>query len=320
MRQLTLPYFVETRQVKDADAHWRIMNNTQTLGQYSLWWKNTPSLNGCKLGFIGHYEALDTNAREILTHACFELAKQGCNIAVAPIDGNTWQRYRLLTERSAYPTFFLEPDNPDNWRQHFIEQHFTPLANYSSSLNTDLTQVDTRLQLVKQRCEQVNIHIRALDLKNQQQELHHIYNVATQSFRNNFLYTPIDEAQFIAQYQSLLPYIQPELVLIAEHNQNPVGFLFAIPDWLQKQREEVINTVIIKTVAILPKRIYAGLGNLLVAQCQQIAHKLGYTQAIHALMHDANPSRNLSNHYATTIRRYTLFSKKLNTASSLLSC
>lgn len=312
MNNLGIPYTcVQTKDAIDADAHWQIINNQKVVGQYSLWWKNTPSLNGCKLGYIGHYEALDENATDVLTHACNQLASLCCNLAVAPIDGNTWQRYRLLTERGVHPAFFLEPNNPENWRQHFIEQNFTPLANYSSSLNTDLTQIDARLQFVKQRCEQANIHIRTLDLQNQDQELHRIYTVAIQSFRNNFLFTPIDEAQFIAQYQSLLPYIQPELVLIAEHEQNPVGFLFAIPDWLQKQRGEPLNTIIIKTVAILPKRIYAGLGNLLVAQCQQIAHQLGYSQAIHALMHDANPSRNLSSRYATTIRRYTLFSKKL---------
>ncbi|GJD15747.1 hypothetical protein RIVM261_007030 [Rivularia sp. IAM M-261] len=311
MQQLISHNFVQTEEVTDADAYWQLVSDQKVVGQYSLWWKNTPSLNGCKLGYIGHYEVLDENATEVLAHACNQLASLGCNLAVAPIDGNTWQRYRLLTERGVHPAFFLEPNNPDNWRRHFIEQNFTPLANYSSSLNTDLTQIDSRLQSVKQRCEQANIHIRALDLQNQEQELHRIYTVAIQSFRNNFLFTPINEAQFIAQYQSLLPYIQPELVLIAEHEQNPIGFLFAIPDWLQKQRGEPVNTIIIKTVAILPKRIYAGLGNLLVAQCQQIAHQLEYSQAIHALMHDANPSRNLSSRYATTIRRYTLFSKKL---------
>jgi predicted N-acetyltransferase YhbS len=312
MNDLGIPYTcVQTKDAIDADAHWQFMNHTQRIGQYSLWWKNTPSLNGCKLGYIGHCEVLDETATAILAHACEQLASLGCNLVVAPIDGNTWQRYRLLTERGVHPAFFLEPDNPENWRQHFIEQNFTPLANYSSSLNTDLTRVDSRLQFVKQRCKQANIQIRTLDLQNQEQELHRIYSVAIQSFRNNFLFTPIDEAEFIAQYQLLLPYIQPELVLIAEHDQNPVGFLFAIPDWSQKQRGEPVNTIIIKTVAILPRRIYAGLGNLLVAQCQQIAHQLGYSQAIHALMHDANPSRNLSNRYATTIRRYTLFGKKL---------
>lgn len=72
-----------------------------------------------------------------------------------------------------------------------------------------------------------------------------------------------------------------------------------------------MDTVIIKTVAVLPGRAYAGLGNVLVARVQAIAYALGYRRAIHALMHDSNNSRNLSDRYARSIRRYTLYARKL---------
>jgi hypothetical protein len=114
-------------------------------------------------------------------------------------------------------------------------------------------------------------------------------------------------------------------MLIAEQAEQLVGFLFAIPDFLQIQRNRStsgasdrgasrrasINTIVIKTVAGLPGRTYAGLGNLLVSEAQSIAHHLGYRRVIHALMHDANTSRNLSGRYAIPIRRYTLFCKPL---------
>ena len=35
--------------------------------------------------------------------------------AVGPLDGSTWRRYRLVTERGVEPPFFMEPDNPDDW-------------------------------------------------------------------------------------------------------------------------------------------------------------------------------------------------------------
>jgi hypothetical protein len=81
-------------------------------------------------------------------------------------------------------------------------------------------------------------------------------------------------------------------------------------DVLQQRYTQTIDTVILKTVAVLPGRACAGLGNLLVAKVQAIAAQLGYTRAIHALIHDGNPSRNLSSRYAVPIRRYTLFSKQ----------
>ena len=45
--------------------------------------------------------------------------------------------------------------------------------------------------------------------------------------------------------------------------------------------------------------------------CQRAAHQLGYTRAIHALMHEQNASRNLSRRFAQPMRRYALFGKAL---------
>jgi hypothetical protein len=59
----------------------------------------------------------------------------------------------------------------------------------------------------------------------------------------------------------------------------------------------------------------AGLGNVLVARCQQAARALGFRRAIHALMHESNNSRNLSAHYAKPFRRYTIFARDLEAAS-----
>lgn len=296
----------------DPNAHLILERDSSKLARCSLWWNNTPPYSNHKLGLIGHYATFNAAAaHQLLQHACAYLYAQGCTLAVGPMDGNTWHHYRLMTKRGNEPVFFLEPDNPDEYVSHFLEQGFTPFANYSSALTTNLSQKDLRLERVSTRLSKLDVRIRQLELQHFDSELQHIYAVSVISFRNNFLYTPIEEAEFRNEYSQIVQYIQPELVFIAEHEGQPVGFLFAVPDWLQKKRGEKTNTVIIKTVAVLPERIYAGLGNLLVAHCHAIAHELGYTRAIHALMHDANNSRNLSSRYAQTIRRYTLFAKVL---------
>lgn len=299
-----------------ADVHWVLVRDDSSdrniIGRCSLWWQNTPSYLNHRVGFIGHYAVKDAaTATQLLQQAGEQLAAFGCNLAIAPIDGNTWHRYRLVTERGTHPVFFLEPDNPDDWPCHFLDQGFTPLAQYSSALNANLSYVDPRLERVKSRLNKAGVEIRPINMQRIEAELHGVFEVAIASFQSNFLYTPITEAAFVALYRPLLPYLNPELILIAEDNNKPVGFLFAIPDWLQAQRGETVNTIVIKTVAVLPKRIYAGLGNLLVATCQTRAYEKGFTRAIHALMHDANPSRNLSRRYAQTIRRYTLFAKNI---------
>ncbi|MFN0086638.1 MAG: N-acetyltransferase, partial [Blastocatellia bacterium] len=72
-----------------------------------------------------------------------------------------------------------------------------------------------------------------------------------------------------------------------------------------------VDTLIIKTVAVLPEAGYAGLGSLLVARAHEIAEAAGFRRVIHALMHETNRSRRISDHYAGTMRRYTLFSRAL---------
>jgi hypothetical protein len=79
----------------------------------------------------------------------------------------------------------------------------------------------------------------------------------------------------------------------------------------QAKRGERIDTAIMKTLAVLPGRRSAGLGGLLLFRSYQAAREQGLGRAIHALMHDANVSRNLNREHTRTLRRYTLYSRRL---------
>jgi GNAT superfamily N-acetyltransferase len=299
------------------DAHWTLSGNRGALrARCSLWWTRTPGLPGHRVGIIGHYAAGDAAAADLLLRrACLELAGHGCSVAVGPMDGSTWRRYRLLTERGGEPVFFLEPDNPDDWPDHFLAAGFRPVAHYISAVNRDLSQEDPRLGHIAKRLTAQGIRIRPVDPRRIEDDLRRIYAVSAVSFRDNFLYTPIAEAEFLAHYRPILPALRPELVLLAEIADQPVGFIFAVPDLKQAERGLSIDTVILKTLAILPERAHAGLGNLLLAVCQRRARELGYVRAIHALMHERNASRNLSRHSAHPMRRYALFGKTLGARS-----
>jgi L-amino acid N-acyltransferase YncA len=297
-------------QMSSPDAHWLLLRGETIAAACSLWWRNVPIEPDQTLGLIGHYGADgDESAQYLLSHACNELMQQGCTKAIAPINGSTWQSYRFVCDRGQEPSFFLEPDHPDEYPQQFQDQGFSILATYRSTLTTDLLQHDPRLEQVEQRLVKQGVKVRSLDLQQFEQELEKIYQLSIVSFRQNFLYTPIPKSVFLAQYLQVKPYLKPELVLIAEQDQRLVGFIFAIPDLCQTQRG--IDTVIIKTAAVLPGRAYAGLGNLLLVKVQAIAHSLGYRRAIHALMHDGNHSRNISDRYGQVIRRYAVFAKDL---------
>lgn len=294
------------------DAHAVNLRHGSVVARCSLWWSETPPIQGERPGVIGHYAALDLPAgKELLDAAGNELAAHRCTRAIGPMDGNTWRRYRLVTERGPEPPFLLEPENPNDWPEHWRTAGFSALATYFSALNEDLSYEDAKVMRAGERLRKNGIQLRPLNPERFDEELRVIYDVSARSFIENFLYTPIGEAEFLAQYAAVRTRIRPELVLIAEQHGDPLGYVFTIPDWLQAVRGATVDTVIVKTVAVLPERRCAGLGAWLVAQTQIAARALGYKRAIHALMHESNYSLNLSARYAKAFRRYTFFSKPL---------
>ena len=299
----------------DADEHWLLEDTAGAVARCSLWWRVAPAYQGYRVGLIGHYAAADTLAESLLQFAGERLRQVGCTLAIGPMDGSAYNHYRLVTERGDEPPFFLEPENPASWPAHFTADGFTPVAHYYSAVQDNLDATDPRLPDIERRIQAAGVRVRALDLTEFERELRRIYPVVAASFAQSFLASPISEDAFVAQYRPLAPLLAPELVQIAETDERAVGFLLVVPDWLQARRGEIIDTAIAKTAAVLPEYAQQGLSILLAARAQEAGRALGYTRAIHALMHEGNVSRRLSGAYhGRIIRRYTLYMKELETA------
>jgi hypothetical protein len=297
-----------------ADVHLMAVDDHEgPKAECSLWWSQTPVILNQRPGVIGHYRAAsDSGAQMLLAAACERLRRAGCSCAIGPMDGNPWRRYRFVTDAGTEPAFFLEPQNPREWPQQFVSAGFSPLANYFSSINPDLSERDSRLGRAEARLRSLGVGLRSLRAGEVEDYLPRIYQVCCVAFKNNYLYTELLQEDFLRQYQKILPVMRPELMIIAEQQTEMVGFLFAVPDLLRQSHRARLDTFIIKTVAILPRRELGGLGALLAGQAQQIGGQMGFQRCIHALMHAGNKLvRNISALYAEPMRRYTLYAKDL---------
>jgi L-amino acid N-acyltransferase YncA len=289
-----------------------MVDGTRTLASCSLWWRQTPALDGAHVGLIGHYQSEDAQAAaQLLEHACKRLAATHCAVAVGPMDGSTWHSYRFVTERGSEPPFFLEPDNPDEWPAQFRRAKFSPLARYTSALDAGLELRDERAPQIEQRLSAAGVEIRPFDIDRFEDEVRGIYRVSLASFERNFLYQPIGEAEFLEMYRPLARFVDPRLAFVAEHARAVAGFVFTLPDYAAQTRGQRIDTVIVKTLARLADEVYRGLGVALLERSRRSAYEHGFKRGIHALMHDANPSTQLSGRFGATMRGYTLFSRSL---------
>ena len=304
---------VADRQRHAPDRSLLLLDDGAVMARLSCWWTATPAHEGEALGVIGHYGAVDTDAgMELLEHACALLARSGRTLAVGPMDGNTWRRYRFIIERGTEPPFLMEPDNPDEWPAHWTAAGFDRLATYASALNDDPGAIDPRTDAALARLRDVGITVRPLDMSAVEAELDRLYSLSLLAFRDNFLYTPIRREEFVGQYNAVLVHVRPELVLLAERAGELMGYIFALPDILQGMRGQPVDTVILKTLAVDPAARGLGLGGALLDLAQRTTHGLGYRRAIHALFHEQNVSGRISGRYARRLRRYALFSRPLS--------
>ncbi len=299
------------------DAHWSLVEEKENVGETvvarcSLWWQDTPAHGAHRVGAIGHW-AVDSAdaAANMLSLACDELRAHGCTLAVGPMDGNTWRSYRLVTDYGDEPPFLFEPSNPPDWPDHFRNHGFFAFAEYFSALDDDLGRPDPLLARAAQQMESHGIRIRKLKHRHFEQDLLKIHSVASIIFRNNLLFAPIDAATFVEFYRPLKELVNHDFVLLAERGRQPVGFLFAIPDFSQAERGETMDTLVVKTLAVLPDQQYAGLGYLMLHQTRLTVYQLGYTRLIKAMVRDTASLRRSAFKNARRIRTYTLFAKEL---------
>lgn len=262
-----------------------------------------------KTGFIGHYAATEDSAgEELLDFAEFELKKRGCGTAIGPVDGSTWKRYRLVTQSSGEKYFPLEPVNPLKWNQHFLNAGYSVAQNYGSSINRDLSTVDPEARAIKAAFRKAGVRLRSLNMENLLSDLQGIHQVTMSAMKSNFLFSPIEQSNFVREYGRLASMSDPDLVVIAELDNQIVGYLFAYPD---PNAAPETPRLIMKTIARLPDEKLKGLGRLLFQEVHARAHEKGFNEAIHALYARGNRANGICDKYGETFRNYAVYGKNL---------
>jgi GNAT superfamily N-acetyltransferase len=289
--------------------------SSDVVASCAMWTRELPSIAGKRLGYIGRFDCTDATAGgAALDAACSWLAREDCRLAVGPLDGSTWHRYRFVTESSVEPTFSMEPTNPPEWPELWKRAGFSSLATYHSSLNEELTFQDPLGEEASSRARAAGLSLRPLNMAAFELELRAIFELSLNAFADNYLYTPIAWDEFAGMYSRMKNLLDPRLVLLCDDPGRPgalAGYIMAFPDLLERQRTGQSQTLILKSMAVHTGWRSVRLGTWLIAQAQANAKALGMSRSIFALMHDANPSARIGRHYSRVIRRYTLFAREL---------
>lgn len=268
---------------------------------------NTPKSNDKKIATIGDLETDDVELGIEILKKCEEVIKEkGFNYIVAPMNGNTWKKYRTLTYTNGEPQFILENVNSMEYNEILKKAGFEKIYTYSSTKGKINDYVQSKFfEKLEEKLYEFNITIRKFDKNNYLEDLKKIYSVVISSFSRNPLYTPINQEDFISQYIPYIKMFDEDLILIAEIEDKAIGFLFAIPNFDRK-------TIVVKTGAVLPKYEKIALGNTILSQLQKNAIEKGYEDWIFAFMYKKNTSqKSAKRHKTKLIREYALYGKEI---------
>lgn len=258
---------------------------------------------------VGAYQAMDDlDAARLLFNEIKKIAREkGKDYLIGPMNGSTWENYRFH-DHPDNPLFFMEMKHPTYYPEQWKLNGFQPVARYLSAIATVVPRQNNKIEEAKSRLFQNGVTIRNIDLDNYETDLKKLYPFLHESFKQNFLYTPVTESSFSAKYLPLRSVLKPKFVQIAVHEEEIVGILLGVDDLLNPDNK----TLIIKTLARSPKRLYRGLGLVLVDEFYRRGVTEGYQHIIFAFMMEEGDATPLSDSYdGHTLKNYTLYGKSI---------
>lgn len=263
-------------------------------------YRDAPVWQGLRTAAIGGFscDSADTGAA-LLADACTRLHDDGFAAVLGPLDGNTWAKYRLVIESDSSAPFLMEPTSGPHDLAAFTAAGFTEAARYFSA-KVALEDVPPGSPVPQ------GITISQWDGTEPEARFTEVHTLSSIAFAGNAFYTPAALAPFLQQYMPFVPVLRPELLLFARDESGALmGFLFGIPNYGAGNPPDA---VILKTYASLRP----GVGGALAGRFHDAARALGFSTAIHALIHDDNTSASRSRSYrAAVFRRYALMGRYL---------
>ena len=191
------------------------------------------------IGFFGLFECVEEYAvaERLLSTARDWVAARGKRALRGPTSYSVNEECGLLVDAFDRPPCVLLTYNPPYYKD-FIERfgfvkamdligYFMDVGNYQEAEKA----LDPRLvRLTKKLQQRSKITIRRANLKNFEREVEIIKSLYAQAWEKNWGNVPMTDAEIDYLGHNLKQFVDPDLVLIAEANGEPVGLALCLPD------------------------------------------------------------------------------------------
>jgi GNAT superfamily N-acetyltransferase len=185
-----------------------------------------------KIGYFGFFESEDRPevAGALLREAARWLESRGLTSARGPMNYSTNDDIGALIDGFDRPPVIMMPYNPRYYPALLEGAGLTKCKDVVAYFMEPIV-LPERLahgtELVKKRR---NIRIRPLDMKNYAAEVQVVQDIYNKAWERNWGFCPMSVAELEHMAKQFRAAVDPELVLFAEMDGQPVAFLLALPD------------------------------------------------------------------------------------------
>ena len=194
------------------------------------------------IGFFGFFEVLeDPEAAAALLSTAEAWAKQAGHASIlGPAQFSTNDEVGLLVDGFDDLPRILMTYNPPRYR-HYLEsagfKKAMDLWAYALSLHEYLEHSPEKLQRVTDKVlQRGKLRVRKVDMKRFDQEVDHVKVIYNKSWERNWGFVPMTDAEFDRMAEQMRSIIDPDLVVVVEHQGEVVGFGLTLPDLNQPLR------------------------------------------------------------------------------------
>ncbi len=186
------------------------------------------------VGFFGSYECVDDEegSQLLLDEVKKWLGDRNMVCMRGPWDFDT-KEYGFVVKGYDRPPMMMAPYNPPYYNDQmeaFGLKKVKDLLAYELDLMDGYQLPERFLKLTDRIAERNRITIRSINMRQLQKDVGILLNVANVSTYQNWGYVEVADAEAKGIAQSMKSIVDPDIVMIAEVNDKPIGYLIALPD------------------------------------------------------------------------------------------
>ena len=287
-----------------------------------------------QVGFFGFFESIEDSdvAAALFSHAAQWLRERRLEVMRGPVNYSTNDDCGLLVDGFDFSPMILMSYNPPYYSDLVDGFGFKKAKDLLAYEITDEVRVPERLertvQWIKKRKK---ITIRPLVKKQIHQEIQHFKEIYNAAWKQNWGFVPMTDREIDYMARELIQIIDPDLLLFAEVEEEPVAFILALPDFYVALKhingrlfplgllkllwhKRKIDTARVITFGIKEAYREQGIDALMYYEAYKIGVAKGYRRGEMSWVLEDNTlmNRTLENMGATLYKRYRLYDYPLS--------